>query len=394
MDDPRLAGYSEQYIKEITQHFKAASINTTELVGKKGLKLTVNPTMLQKEDGSGIDGVIQVDLIELTTSEDLFRANATTVSDGKLLASGGSYYIGMACNGQKIRIRNGCSLKVNFPQLASGEMQLFYGQRDSSGNINWESSGKVLKSQQESISFTDNYNPDYKSIPHSKETRLYDSLTSLVYYYSKQMTIKDFVDTLQKRGIDISIDTVYLHDMFTSQNFGENYLSGKRYRIMTAKERKEEADRLEKEKALNEQQKRDWENNSLAGQVKKYYAPSTIGSLGWINCDRFFQNNENTDVDLDLPITMSGNSVQYFVIFRSFNGLLRGNLNPITGNKFTMEGLPLGQPVTIVAFTKIKGQVFESSRQYMVQKNTPVPLDFKLINPSEITAMFKNNVKI
>ena len=89
----------------------------------------------------------------MTTSNDLFKSNAATVSNGRLLASGGSYFIGMENNGQKIRLKKGHSLPVDFPVFAKEEMELFYGERDSAGSMNWVKAGNKLEQQFEEMEF-------------------------------------------------------------------------------------------------------------------------------------------------------------------------------------------------------------------------------------------------
>ncbi len=386
-EDVSLSGYNDQFIQDITQRFKAASINSTVIKCRSGLKISINPALLEKEDGSAIDGMIEVAVIELINSDDLFKSNAATVSNGKLLASGGSYYIGMVCNSQKLRIRKGCSLKVNFPFLSPNEMELFYGQRDNLGNMNWKKSGKVLQPDNE-ITFSDKQNFANISKPSTQQIKLYDSLNSQVYFYDRKMTIKDFVDTLQKRGVDISIDTLYM-------NYNCEYCAGryKQYRIITGVERKREKERLEELNRLMEAQREQQENNSLAGQVKRYYAATTIGSLGWINCDRFY-NEEMTDINLGIPITMSNRTINYFIIFKSFNGLVNGKIRSNDQNKFSVTNLPLGQAITIVAFTRNNGQLFQCSKDYIIHKNSSFSLDFKPISNGEMSKMFAANIKI
>ena len=387
-----LLGYNDQFIHNITQHFKAASINTTLIPSRGGVKLTVNPTFLEKEDGSEIDGMIEVALIELTNSNDLFRSNAATMSDGNLLASGGSYYIGMNCNGQKIRIRKGCSLRVKFPVLSQNEMELFYGQRDSLGNMNWQRSEKILRPDNE-ITFSDKQTyplNTFPAIPTIPKEELYDSLNAPVYFYDRKMTVKDLVDTLQKRGVDISIDTLYLQDVFKFQEIIKNASSkNKIYRVITGAEKNKEKLRSEDLKSLREEQ----EKKSLKGQLRRYYATTTIGYLGWINCDRFY-NEENTDINLEAPITMAGSQIEYFVIFKSFNGLVNGKTILNNQNKYSISNLPIGQAVTIIAFTKLNGQVFQCKTDYVIRKNCFIALDFKPISNLELNNMFAGNIKI
>lgn len=146
--------FQRGYEQLITQQFTVSAREKTVITAEKGLKVTVNPSALIKNDGSPVSKAIEVSIIELTNSEDLFKSNAATMSNGKLLVSGGSYYIGMESDGQKLSIRKGSSLKVEFPKLRNGDMELFYGNRET-GSMNWIPANTSLKSSAESLRFED-----------------------------------------------------------------------------------------------------------------------------------------------------------------------------------------------------------------------------------------------
>lgn len=76
---------------------------------------------------------------ELTNKQQLLKTNAQTVSNGQLLISGGAYYINMTSNGQQLKIKDGANLQVEFPKKTNKQMEMFYGTRDSLGNMNWQS---------------------------------------------------------------------------------------------------------------------------------------------------------------------------------------------------------------------------------------------------------------
>ena len=77
--------------KKSTQHFIVKHTKPSLIRAAKGLQVKIDPDALEREDGLPITGDIAVEILELTNSDDLFKHNAATVSDGKLLISGGSY---------------------------------------------------------------------------------------------------------------------------------------------------------------------------------------------------------------------------------------------------------------------------------------------------------------
>ncbi len=405
-----IAGYNTAFTNNITQKFTVVPQKISVITGRKGLKVTVNPSVLEKEDGSAVDGKIKVKIIELTSSDELFKSNAATVSNGKLLASGGSYFIGMECNGQKLRIKKGKSLQMEFPQIKDDEMELFYGQRDVTGSMNWVKAGIGLKQQEANdLMFTDSNRFSSAAFLSSfaydekKELKLYKTLTDEVYYYNKKMTIKEIVDTINRHSKKIYIDTVYtwpkeLAKLPKSLRVDTNYLNAvygprKQFLLKTCRDLQEEKERLAKQKAIRDSLNAAWQPQSLAGQIQKYYAPSAITALGWINCDRFYYSPQNTEVPLELPITFNNPEVDYFIICKSINGLMNGRLGKNTNGRYVLSNLPEGLAVTLVAFTKNNGQIFQCKEEFVIQKNKPVQLNFKNISPEEMTKIFGKNVR-
>ncbi len=406
-----LSEYSNAFTNNITQTFTAAPHKISVLTAEKGLKVTVNPAALQKEDGTAVDGKINVRIIELTTSQDLFKSNAATVSNGRLLASGGSYFIGMECNGQKLEIKKGKNLQVEFPVLKENEMQLFYGQRDTANNMNWLDAGINLQQDKEDdILFTDSNNNNLTDnfpafiLTAGGEAKVYRTLNEKVYYYEKMMTVKQLLDTINRNTAKIYADTVYMWPkeiakLLPGQRVDTNYLytvygPPKQFILKTCRTLQEDNQKKEMEKRKREDALEKWQPKTLAGQIQKYYNPSAITNLGWVNCDRFYQNNPPAEIEIDLPITFNKGTIQYFVIFKNFNGLINGKLEFSEGENISLKNLPVGESITLIAFTKSNGQFFHCKEEFVIQKNKPVKLYFKNIYAEEMNKIFGKNVRI
>jgi len=123
---------------EPSQSFKAPTDKPIKVIGKQGTTIHINPADLETESGQPIGKEISIELKELSNQQQLLRANAQTVSDGRLLVSGGAYYLNVTSNGEKVKLKNGKTYSAEFPKLADDEMTLYYGQRDSSNNMNWK----------------------------------------------------------------------------------------------------------------------------------------------------------------------------------------------------------------------------------------------------------------
>lgn len=403
-----MAAYSKGYVKSIAQQFTISSKNISVIKGEKGLKLTINPSALELEDGSEVNGRINVNIIELTNSDDLFKSNAATMCDDRLLASGGSYFIGMDNNGQKVRIKNGRSIQVDFPVIAYNEMELFYGERNGDGNMNWKRAGaNLVPKPQEADLIT--INRGYDVLPAQSnylpaELILYRSLNEKVYYYNKRMTVQELVDTLNKKSKKVFLETVYtwpkdldtlpkgtwVDTAFLLRKYGPK----QQYYVKTYKSLDDEKEREARFKAQRDSMLANWKPQSLAGQIQKYYQPSAISSLGWINCDRFYQYRETTDLELNIPVTLNKSKIQFFLLFKSFNGLMNFNVDTIGIDRNIFRSLPVGESVTIIGFSKCNGQIFHCKEDFVIRKKQPVSLEFKNIPPDEMTRIFGKNVRI
>lgn len=121
-----------------SQTFIISSKTQTKVKSKLGTTIYVNPEELENIDGTNIGENIEIELKELTNQKELLKSNAQTISNGKILVSGGAYFINMKSNGKQLKLKNNKYLKVDFPKLTENEMFLFYGKKDSLEIMNWE----------------------------------------------------------------------------------------------------------------------------------------------------------------------------------------------------------------------------------------------------------------
>lgn len=403
--------YSNAYTQSITQTFVVKQKSVAVIKGKKGLKVRVDPGLLEKADGTAVDGDVLVKIVELTTPNELFRANAATVSNGELLMSGGSYYVGMECNGQGLKIKKGRQLQMEFPKLKDNDMELFYGNRNENGDMNWVRAAEPLRIQQQYFAYTPPYPVNDATNRFYSKYKMFDSLTEKVFFMEKKMTIREMVEALQKRGVDKNIDSVYLSwDQLyrTPYPYGDSIRPSyfvKKYRIMSCSQIQEEKDSLDKIASVqkqrdeaNRQYEEAWQKkyaaSSLESQLQKYYAPAGVTQLGWINCDRFYNAPQQIDVPVEMPYTFNNTPLRYFLIYKNFNGLMSGQLTRNFKGEMTLTKLPAGQPVTLVAFVSVNGQVFQCKKEFTVGNETTIAPEFTGISPAQLRDMFGANVKI
>lgn len=413
VEEMNMQAFHTGFIDNKTQNFTVSAKSITNVQSRGGLKLSVDPAFIEREDGSPLQGNIEVSIVELTNVDDLFKSNAATISNGRLLASGGSYFIGMKNGKSKIRIKKGASLQAEFPVLKKEDMQLFYGQRDVDGNMNWTEANDKLQSQYETISFNtaDKYRnfpaPDLSVNPANKGYFMYSpySINNQVIFMGKQTTVKYMVNTILNRRPDRIIDTLYYS---WNSNYGRksiNYYrdkkfiygrnSGMIFRIIPAKESAAEKDSLDNLSCEYQQKKLEWEKKvDFKTQLKQTYAPAAVTELGWINCDRFYNSPQQAETELQMPYALNNTKVEYFVLFKSFNGLLNDKAVYTGSKNIVLQKLPVGESITLVAFTKKNGIVYQAKQDFVVSKNKKQQLNFKEISADELTKIFGANIKV
>jgi hypothetical protein len=261
--------------EEPSQTFNVPSDKSSVVKGKAGTKIKVNPADLAAEDGQPLGKTIEVELKELTNSSQLLKSNAATMSDGKLLISGGAYYINMTSDGRQLKIKDNSSLDVEFPKLSDDEMSLFTGQRDSLGQMNWKSTSETLTKPKEE----------------------------------------------KKKASSVAITDT------TSSEIGSliSYLKGD----------------------PSKDEKREMEINS------KVYKAMKIKSFGWVNCDRFIEVINKTDIEIIVNAKDSITSANMYLVFNDINSVMQACYYSYKNNVFNtgFRNIPIGRTVRLIAYT-------------------------------------------
>ncbi len=400
-----LQPFQQGFNQLATQRFVASPHGPSVIRAANGLEVMVNPAVLEKEDGTAVNGKITVNIIELMNSSDLFKSNAATVSNGKLLASGGSYYIGMTCDGKKLRIKKNNALQVSFPIIKNDEMELFYGERDSLQQMNWKRAGLYLQEEPDELLFSDvNRNVSDQFVEQGPsfaflKGRIFRSMKEQVYYYEKKVSLTELLDSVNKHTVKLKVDTVsyWPRNLPTNQRLDTNYLTlmyGPRFQFLLRAIKEENTPAPQERQSLSRDTLSNRNELSLAAQIRNYYAPADITRLGWINCDRFYQNRNPANLPLDLPITFTNTRIEYFIIFKKFNGLMSGSAKVGDSAKLVLNNLPLNEPIKLIAFTKSNGLLYEASVDTWIGVDAPLPLAFKEISIGDMNKIFGRNVRM
>jgi hypothetical protein len=132
-----------------SQYFQVKAKNTITIKCRQGTIFHIKTSDLETENGQPVSGNIDIEVKELFGRRQFLTSNVQTVSDGELLVSGGAVYVNLTSGGQKIKLKEGKKYLMEFPKLTDQVMSLYYGQRDSSNQMNWKIADRNFVSQKE-----------------------------------------------------------------------------------------------------------------------------------------------------------------------------------------------------------------------------------------------------
>jgi hypothetical protein len=334
-------------IKIEPQLFYTSTDSMIRVKGQKGTTLTIDPNNIDFQNGE-MPKEIRVELIELTTTEELLRHNVQTVSNGKWLISGGSFKISLFEKEKPLSLKNGKTISAVFPKIRNENMQLFYGERGEFGEMNWDPENQFFE---EELYFgmleTHEITEDVARNLHFGVTGFFnDDLSIDTLGYSTLENHKRFFEEREVDSISIIQDTI------------RGYFLIKTSEGLT---------------------------NQIWDSWGSFYQSIEINQLGWINIGLFYPEIENR-ASCEIILNVSLELVKLYVIDRSNNTVV--NIFPNNNYKYIVD-LPKNIEFDIIAIGS-KGKSFFSSRKTVqVLGDEVLELKMQKVNENDITDIFK-----
>lgn len=119
--------------------FTINTANNSVISVSRGAKLHLPSNGFVTGDGRPVTGNIQVSVKEIYTPMEMIFNNMPTVSDGRLLESGGEFQIMVSQNSAPLKLAPGNFIKIGIPNIGRDMrgMQVFNGVANATGEINW-----------------------------------------------------------------------------------------------------------------------------------------------------------------------------------------------------------------------------------------------------------------
>jgi hypothetical protein len=141
-ESPAPATTIKDFFEKTEVKSQTFSINTdngqSSITGEEGTKVTFPQNAFTTADGSPVTGTVSIELKEIYDKSDMVLSDRPTMSDGRLLISGGEIFIRATANGQELKLDTNTNILVELTPTTTVDttMGLFTGSVDDSV-FNW-----------------------------------------------------------------------------------------------------------------------------------------------------------------------------------------------------------------------------------------------------------------
>ncbi len=118
----------------------------------------------------------------------------------------------------------------------------------------------------------------------------------------------------------------------------------------------------------------------------------SIKKFGWINCDRFFEIQNKTDLFVNFKTADSINLANIYLIFKDINSVMQSNYLSNNDKKVNSEfkNIPIDSKVQLIAFTIKNDKILSYSADIIVKDKQNFTITMKETNDAELKKLFNN----
>lgn len=132
------ANWSEADKNLESQLFRINPDRDTIIETQQGTVIAIPAASFEHRGGEGVSGAFDLEVKEAMTAADIMKAGLSTMSNDKLLETGGMFYINARQGNENLLVNRSKPLNVNVPvNNDKNDMMLFKGERRADGSINW-----------------------------------------------------------------------------------------------------------------------------------------------------------------------------------------------------------------------------------------------------------------
>lgn len=413
-----------------TTRFTILPLSDTTVFAPQGTRLFIEKESFQFVDGSPVTDSVKLEINEFYKKSDILLADLSTKSDDKLLETGGMLKIMATSGGENIQLKSDKRIVVHFPKQANvyKKMNLFYADGKLSDTVtNWKVDTVNLVKQTlklasygwECPAFNDCTSYDFKPRNYVDTGYYWNPIDFYVSAYNFTEQTKKEVEKNYNRtsseGLESSFNGYGIEcEMVISK---EGKIKGARVNSNVSKATKDDVLNFLKNIPVLEPGKNKYGTiierrgflfikggnilplyktreeyvKSFNSKYSKYekkpikniddaeleYYIFSVGKLGWINCDRFYQIENKVDYLVKTP----EKDAKIKMVFKDINGVLMGKA---VEDKSVFLNVPVGKQATIVAFKNVNGQLQAAFQEVTISASPLEALAFKEITLEEL----------
>ena len=381
------------------QVFALRADRDTVLQGAGGTLLRIPANSFTDAAGRPVSGPVRVELEEFYSAAAILAAGLHSQSGERLLETGGMIYWSASSAGAELRLAPGAGVTVAFPvQAARDGMQLFTG-LDRGGRFDWEvlpnGEARLQRGFQParypggtgalSAHFEQFINPEDGLLP-GERRRYTMRLRISPEGRSELLRITPEPPEALRRSVTRALAQAAAWQPATRLGIAvsdtcTHYLNFQ-WDIMIPKGDTMVAATQSELAALRRQEPKDPEPQQVLQNTVYYLMGNAL--MGWLNCDRFV-DDPGPRADFVLKFDPKREDV------RVICNRLRSFLAPEYGANGTarVKGLPAGEPVTVMAIRKNKGELLVAFAE--MKAGDPVPaLSYASMSLGEIRRRMDN----
>lgn len=306
------------------QSFTVNAEVASQLIGSKGTKIHIPENAFVNAGGSPVSGNVTVEILEVMDQSSMIWYGLPTMSNGRILESGGELMVKAFANGQELGLANGVELDIEMPSDNNKpEMTLYYGAETKTqiGDVNWllgDSLGYDDSISYDTIVYCDTVYYTYQD---------YDTL-----YYPFPQNWQNNYPNLDPSNMWYDIDSTNNGSDTISVTFGTGTTTTSFYVDC---------------------------NNQTQNPDQGY--EFDFGSLGWINCDFLYLPTGNTSgLDVVTPADFTGANTEIYLHFSTVNAVADMEYSGSNLFETHYNGIPIGMQLTIVAISELNGTYYSS----------------------------------
>lgn len=372
-------------LREKPQSFTASAAEDFSITGAQGTKINFAANSLVLENGQAVNGEVTVKLEEFYSTADVIKAQLTTsTTKGKVLETAGMIKLQVFKDGRACKLKDGRQVEIEFATDDLEDMQLFDGQRDENGNMQWEIQPQFLQAEavdiipvenrmsKERLLFLNNFIRDFSKnvyypqkaadrnvqgvvyaqffidrdgrIRRPRIARSPDNLLSKSVLYALQTYPRLDLESYDYVPVNVPFTIPVKFQFEEGQDLSSLFPDEETAKAIAATEITRATGSFTTEagysRMLGDSMLRGVDTlRQASSKVARAFSSS---NLGWINCDRFLNGSPRTDIYVNVS---ANRDYLAYMIFEDLNSVL--SAADLLGEPY-FYGVPTTKNVTVV----------------------------------------------